>query len=155
MTPTPHTEFEYGGHEYRIGKLSAFQQFHVSRKISPLIPPLIPVFMKVKSSGKSGSLTADLGSLHELLQPFADGLAGMQDEAAEYVISTCLSTLKRKDPESGHWAAVWNQSGKVFMFADLNDLSGTIPLTIRVIQDSLGPFLQGLLTGQATEKTQA
>jgi hypothetical protein len=155
MTPTPQTEFDYAGHDYRIGKLSAFQQFHVSRKIAPLIPPLIPVFMKVKAAGKAGALAADLGALQELLQPFADGLAAMQDEAAEYVVGTCLSALKRQDKESGHWAAVWNPSGKVFMFADLNDLSGTIPLVLRVIQDSLGPFIQGLLTGKQTATTQA
>jgi hypothetical protein len=153
MTPVSPSEFELNGHEYRIGKLTALQQFHVSRKISPLIPPLIPVFMKVK---KAGSLTGDLGSLTEVLQPFADGLAGMSDEASEYVIGTCLSVLKRKDPQSGHWTAVWNQSGKVFMFADLNDLSGTIPLVTRVIMDSLGPFIHGLLTRQPeTETTQA
>jgi tail assembly chaperone len=152
MTPAPLTEFEIDGHEYRISKLTAFQQLHVSRKISPLIPPLIPVFMKVS---KAGGFKGDLSALPELLQPFADGLSGMQDDAAEYVIGTCLSALKRKHEESGNWTAVWNQSGKVFMFADLNDLSGMIPLVMRVIMDSLGPFIRGLLTNQETEKTQA
>jgi tail assembly chaperone len=147
------SEFELNGHEYRISKLTAMQQFHVNRKIAPLIPPLVPVFMKVH---KAGGLKDDgLVSLPELLQPLADGLAALPDETAEYVISTCLSALKRKNTEKGNWIAVWNQGGKVFMFADLNDMSSMIPLVIRVIQDSLGPFLQGLLIGQQQPETAA
>ena len=149
-TASPPTEFEIDGHEYRIGKLSAFQQFHVNRKIAPLIPPLVPVFMKVQ---KDGGLKE--GAMVELLQPLADSLAALPDEAAEYVIGTCLSAIKRKIPDKDHWAPVWNQSGKVLMFADLNDMSKMIPLVVRVIQDSLGPFLAGLLTGQQQAETSA
>jgi len=141
-------EFEFNGHDYRIGKLSAFQQFHVHRKIAPLIPALIPIFMKLKAGGLKG----DLVSLPELLQPFADGLSAMQDEAAEYVIGTCLSVLQRKNKEKGNWVSIWNPSGKVFMFAELNeDMSSMIPLVVRVIKDSLGPFLSGLLAGTSQQ----
>jgi hypothetical protein len=177
MTPTPPTEFELDGHDYRIGRLSAFQQFHISRKIAPILPPLIPVVMKVRAAVQNGSLkldsnesadmaalpdgaeskaaadtpTFDIASLPEILQPLADALSAMPDEAAEYVIGTCLSALKRKIPDKDHWAPVWNPSGKVLMFADLYDLSAYMKLVVRVVMDSLGPFIAGFLTGRNTE----
>lgn len=139
------TEFEIDGLEYRIVKLSAFQQLHVSRRISPLIPPLIPIFMQMsRASGKAD----DLLQRPEVLQPFADGLALLPDDAAEYIIGTCLSALRRK--QSDNWVPIWNSAGKVAMFEDLNDMGKLIPLAMRVIQDSLGPFIAGLLTSQQT-----
>ena len=140
MTPT---EFEMDGHWYRIGRLNAFEQFHVSRKISPLIPPLIPVFMQMaKSQG-----TTDVAALSSLFQPFAEGFASLSDESAEYVISTCLKSVRRKN-ERDEWVPIWSQGGKAVMFDDLNNLSVMLRLVLRVIKDSLGDFLTGLLSGQ-------
>lgn len=135
-------EFEIAGQKYRAGKLDAFKQFHVSRKISPLLPALVPVFLRVT---KNGGVSKDLSGVAELLTPFADGLAGMTDETAEYIISTCLSVIQRKNGDV--WAPVWSLSGKCCMFDDV-DMGVMIPLIVRVIQDSLGPFIQGMLTSQ-------
>lgn len=143
------TEFDLDGYTYRIGKLSAFDQFHLSRKIAPLIPPLIPVFMELnKNKGTIG----DLSTLPALLQPFADGLASMSDVAAESVLNSCLSIVSRKSGES--WIRIWHKDKKVFMFEDLNSMEQTIPLALRVIQDSLGPFIQGLLSRPNTPSPQ-
>lgn len=141
------TEFEVDGKLYRIGKLSAFEQFHLSRKIAPLIPPLIPVFMELS---KSGGLSGDLTKLPTLLQPFADGLASMSDAASEAVLNTCLSVISRKSDIGESWVRIWHKDKKVFMFEDLNSMELVIPLVIRVIQDSLGPFIQGLLSPKTT-----
>jgi hypothetical protein len=137
------TEFELDGYEYRIGKLSAFDQFHLSRKIAPLIPPLIPVFLELS---KSGSLNDNFIQLPALLQPFADGLASMTDTAAEAVLNTCLSVVFRKSGDT--WIKIWHKDKKIFMFEDLDSMQSTIPLVVRVIQDSLGPFIKGFLTKQ-------
>ena len=40
-------EIELGGNAYRIGKMNAFGQFHVSRKLAPVVPALIPVMSSV------------------------------------------------------------------------------------------------------------
>ena len=138
------TEFEVGGQTYRIGKLDAFRQFHVSRRIAPIIPTLVPVFVKL---AREGSLTNDIAGLSELLVPFAEGIANMSDEASEYLIANCLSVVQRKNATG--WAQVWNTQGKVCMFDDM-DLGIIMQLVMKVIQDSLGPFIQGLLTSQAS-----
>jgi len=155
------SDFELGEDIYRIGKLNAFQQFHLSRKVAPMIPTLIPLFLKLQSSAKDAKvadssaasalapLSGDMGALAEMLQPFADGIAGMPDETAEFILSTCLGVAQRKQGTA--WFPVWNASQNVCMFDDL-DLGVMMKLAVRVITESLGPFLRGMLTGQSTPK---
>jgi hypothetical protein len=135
-------EFEINGKEYRAEKLDAFKQLHVSRKIAPLIPAMIPIFLTVAKM--QGKLQDNLDALPKVLQPLADGLAGLSDDAAEYVIATCLSVVRRK-AENGNWASVWNSSSRVLMFADIDVVTMT-QLAVRIIEDNLGPFIGGLLT---------
>lgn len=145
-------ELDLNGHRYSIGKLSAKQQFHVSRRIAPIVPTLIPVFVRL-AAGSRG-ITEDPGGMADVLQPLADGLAAMKDEDADYVLDTCMQAVQRRQ-EHG-WTAVWSASQRVPMFQDI-DLSVMLPLALRVIVGSLGPFIQGLLTSQtgSPEATQA
>jgi hypothetical protein len=136
-------EFELSGNTYRAGKMDAFKQFHVSRKIAPIVPTLIPIFVRLSKDKK---LTEDLGAFSELLGPFAEGLAGMSDADSEYIIATCLAVVSRES--NGNWAAVWNKGANSCMFDDM-DLGVMMQIVIKVVQDSLGPFIQGLLMSQA------
>ena len=36
-----------GEHDYTIGRLNALDQFHVSRKIAPIVPTLMPIISEV------------------------------------------------------------------------------------------------------------
>lgn len=137
-------EFDIGGHSYRADKLNAFQQFHVSRKIAPLVPALIPVFLQV--SKMQGGIKDNLDAIAAVLQPFADGLASLDDKAAEYVMSTCLSVVRRRAGDN--WAPVWSAQANGMMFDDINNLGAMMPIVVRVIQENLGPFISGLLTSQ-------
>jgi hypothetical protein len=147
-------EFVHNGNTYRAGKLTAFQQLHVSRRIAPLLPPLIPIFLQLARANKAKAEEGveptapkvDLDTLASLFQPFTDSLALMKDADAEYVISTCLSVVQRSTT-STTWIGVWNDRGKVAMFDDLNQNVGDLwMLVLQVLKDSLGPFIQGILT---------
>ncbi|AQQ20254.1 phage tail assembly chaperone [Burkholderia cenocepacia] len=150
------TEIELNGGRYVIGKLSAMQQFHVSRRIAPIIPPMIPVLLqfyeemdkteKASADEKQGVL-ALVNSVAPVLQPFADALAGLKDEDAEYVFGTCLSVVERW--QGAGWAKVWNIAHKTSMFDDIG-IDVMLPLVVRVVVANLGPFISGLLTSQAS-----
>lgn len=140
------TEVTINGETYRIGKLTAFQQFHVSRKIAPLIPPLVPAFMSLSEV----DMAAD--KLIGTLAPLAGELAEMPDDKAEYVMGTTLSAVKRRQGES--WAPIWSEQAKTLMFQDI-DLGVAMQLVYRVIVDSLGPFIQGLLFASEGAPNQA
>ena len=134
-------EFEIGGKNYRSGKLGAMAQFHLSRRIAPIIPTLIPVFVKLSKGG----LNQDLSGFADVLGPFALGLSEMTDEAGEYIIGACLSVVQRNSGKS--WVPVWSMQAKGPMFEDI-EMDAMIKITVRVIQDNLGPFIKGILTGQ-------
>jgi hypothetical protein len=137
-------EFEMDGRQYRFDKLSAMQQFHVSRKIAPLLPPLLPIFAQVVKEKKGKKPLNDLDKIGPLLQPFADGLASMSDDVSEYVFNTCLSVIRCKHGDN--WIQFWSATGKIAMVEELNDVGVMIRLVVRVIQDSLAPFINGFLT---------
>ncbi|MBG0865508.1 phage tail assembly chaperone [Burkholderia sp. 9779_493] len=180
------TEIQLNGVRYAIGKLSAMQQFHVSRRIAPIIPPMIPVLMKfyaeleqadvareqaranaalaalaegagetatpgaeapAPAADRSRDLLSMVDAIAPVLQPFADALAGLKDEDAEYVFGTCLSVVERW--QGAGWAKVWNFTHKTSMFDDIG-IDVMLPLVVRVVVANLGPFISGLLTSQAS-----
>ncbi|WP_175920388.1 phage tail assembly chaperone [Burkholderia pyrrocinia] len=180
------TEIQLNGVRYAIGKLSAMQQFHVSRRIAPIIPPMIPVLMKfyaeleqadvareqsranaalaaltdgaggtnapgtaspAAEADRSRELLSLVNAIAPVLQPFADALAGLKDEDAEYVFGTCLSVVERW--QGPGWAKVWNIAHKTSMFDDIG-IDVMLPLVVRVVVANLGPFISGLLTSQAS-----
>lgn len=143
MSPQFSLEFPLGGHNYRVRKMSAMAQWHLNRKVAPLLPPLVPIMIRL---AKSGGFKGDLSLIGELLGPFADGIASMSDESSEYVLNTCMASVQR-EVAPGTWQNVWTQGG-ISPFPELNDLSSVIPIVVKVIWDALGPFIKGLLTAQ-------
>lgn len=139
-------EFSLGEKQFRTAKLDAFQQLHVSRKLAPIIPTLIPVFVKI---AKDGAELSDIASYAEILAPFADGLAAISNEDSEYVMATCMSVARRKAAGTDNWAPVWSNSARACMFDDM-DLGDIIQIVMKVVQDSLGNFIRGLLMSQTT-----
>lgn len=142
-------EINDGGQTYRVGRLNTFAQLHVSRRLAPLVPTLLPAFLKV---AKQERMIDDIAGTATLLQPFADALAGMKDADAEFVYGTCLAVVQRRTTPTT-WAPVWNSTASVSMFDDM-DLGVMTRLVLEVVQDSLGPFIRGLLTGQPEETPQ-
>ena len=172
------TEVQLNSVRYAIGKLSAIQQFHVSRRIAPIIPPsIIPVLMKfyaeleqadvareqaranaalaALTGGEEAAPVVDqprelltlVDAIAPVLQPFADALAGLKDEDAEYVFGTCLSVVERW--QGAGWAKIWSAAHKTSMFDDIG-IDVMLPLVVRVVVANLGPFISGLLTSQAS-----
>ena len=150
--PAWYVLMEINGHEYRVGKLSAMAQFHVSRRIAPILPTLIPIFLKMsRKDPKEAGIFEDLDGLSSVLQPFADGIAAMSDQDSEHVFTSCLSVVSRQAGNS--FTPIWNQQHQACLFDDI-DLSVMIKLVVEVIKDSLQPFIKGLLTSQTSNPNQ-
>ncbi len=145
-------EFELSGQKYRAGKLSAFEQLHLSRKIAPLLPKMLPVFAQIASrrgaangdepSTEDHQPPPDLDALADAFSPLAQALAEMPDADCEYVFASCLRVVSRLQAQA--WASIWNTSAKSLMFDDI-DLPVMTQMVVKVIADNLGPFMQGLL----------
>lgn len=136
-----------GEHDYTIGRLNALDQFHVSRKIAPIVPTLMPIITEVAKGDLSKAIESielgdnnELGSLEPLaqaLEPFMEAFAKMPEDDVNYIIHKCLSVVKRGS------SIVCR--GQTIMFDDL-DMGQILPLVVAVIRVSLGNFIQGLLT---------
>lgn len=136
--------------QYRVGKLDAMKQFHVTRRIGPLLPKLVPALMgkdKLLAVIGSDALTEQAAiDAAEAVAPFVNALADMTDEASEYVITACMGVVTRQ--QANGWRPVWG--GGTSLFDDM-DMGVIGPLVVRVISESLGPFLRGLFTGPTQE----
>lgn len=145
-----------GGHDYTIGRLNALDQFHVSRKIAPVIPTLMPIITEVAKgdlsktiesieSGSNGELE-NLEPLAQALEPLMEAFAKMPEDDVNYIIYKCLAVVKRGS------AIVCR--GQTMMFDDL-DMVQILPLVVAVIRVSLSNFIQGLLTKASAIQAQS
>ena len=123
-------DFVIGQHTYRSGRLDAFQQFHIVRKIAPITATLAPA-LKAISEGIGGlqslinatgenATPSDLGgvigdgtpssknllmnlNIEELsykLGPVLNAVAGLPEDDCNFVIHTCISVTKRKQGDA-------------------------------------------------------
>lgn len=129
-------EFELKGIQYRLAKLSVFEQLKVSRKLLPLLAGLLSDIDGIKSAAAEGNL---YHALEKTLPTVAQSLADMSEEDTNAILHPCLSVVSRQQGKG--WAAIFSQGS--LMFDDL-DLMTLLQLVTRVVGDSLGSFLPEL-----------
>ncbi len=152
-------DLEIGGHQYRIGDLDVFKQFHVARKIAPLLPAFIKgrqevaqamldQVAKLKPEGGEAP-TAPAPSTDEppelsvvsfatMMAPIADALSKLSDEDSEYVLKACLSACTRL--QGKNWARLVINGNLMLQDIKLPDM---LQLAYAVIQAKLESFFPG------------
>lgn len=136
------TTIEINGVVYRTyRRLSALQQFHVSRRLAPI---LAVVGIKAADLSRAAAQDgADLSSFMGMLPHMAEVLSKMPDDEAEYIIFTCLAVVQRQQGED-MWAAVTPPDGShQLMFSDM-EMDAMVRLVVAVVQENLAGFLPGL-----------
>jgi hypothetical protein len=124
---------EVGGFSYRVGRIDARKQFHVARRLAPLL------------AGLSDSAFKGEG-VARFLGPLTDALSRMSDEDVDYVLDVCLSVCHRIQP-NGPAAPIMARGGGM-MFQDI-DMSQMIQLTVKVIQENMQGFFPAAAAGSA------
>jgi hypothetical protein len=142
-------ELEVNGTWYRTGKLDAFKQFHLFRKLMPLFSG-----MGETAAARIARAAAEAGASDNLIGwasfgPVAQAIADMTQSDSEFIIKTCLAVCQRKSP-AGQWVRLATPQGDL-MFEDI-DLTVMLQLSFAVIQDNLAPFFPGRpLNGSGAE----
>lgn len=129
-------EFDVGGNNYRAAKLNAFQQLHVSRKLAGVLPKVLPAILTATEAG------SDLTALMNAFGPAAEAIAAMPEIDVDFIYHTSLAVVQRQQGNS--WSNIWNSHAKLLQFGDI-DLEQMTQIVFKVLQDSLGNFIQGLL----------
>lgn len=97
-------ELELDGHTYRVGKLDARAQFHIVRRLAPVLGELAPALQ-----GGKGGLDA--------LPPIATAVAKLSDVDADYCIFGLLKVVSRKQPNGLGWGPVSTEN--LLMYDDI------------------------------------
>lgn len=121
---------------YSVGKLNPLKQFHLVRRLVPLLAKSSEGIAALQAGGSQSA-----GDLSRMLLPMVDELARMPDAEAEYIIFTCLSVVKRDTGASG-FAPVLSSSNDL-MFQDMT-MEIMLKLVVEVIKVNLSGFFAGL-----------
>lgn len=97
-------ELELDGHTYRVGKLDARAQFHIVRRLAPVLGELAPALQ-----GGKGGLDA--------LPPIATAVAELSDADADYCIFGLLKVVSREQPNGLGWGPVATEN--LLMYDDI------------------------------------
>lgn len=124
------SDIEFKGQHYRIGRMDARTQFHVSRRLAPLYAS-IGQAVTSEQEGKN--------SLSAMFGPIAEALSRMSDEDTDYVLDHCLAVVTR---QQGTQFAPVAARGGALMFDDI-DMPTMMQLAIAVIQENIGGFFPG------------
>ncbi len=121
-------EFTIDGKAYKSGRLDAFKQSHIVRRLAPLVGALAPALRVFKTDPMAA------------LQLVTSALAKLSDEDVEYVQKACLCVVERQN--AGIWSPVLPRGG-VLAFDDIGLLELN-EITFNVLQDNLTPFFSGI-----------
>lgn len=128
-------EFEINDKTYRVSKLNAKKQFHIVRRLSPVLGTL------------AAALDDDIKGL-EAIPSIANAISTLSDNDADYCIFNLLSVIKRKQDKGLGWGPI-TTTGDQIMYDDI-----TLQVMMRLVWKSLyfnfHDFFQGLpldLTG--------
>lgn len=124
-------EIEIGDQKYAIRKMDAISQFHIARKLAPIIAAMGDT-LQVEDDGLKAFV------------PLAEAIAGLPEDDVNAVIDRCLSVVSRSN--GAGWSPVWNGAAKRPMFDDI-DMVAMLQLVVAVIKDALGNFTGGPLSG--------
>lgn len=119
-----------GVHYRTFTKMEVMTQFHVARRVAPLL-----------------AKSAAAGSEMDSFLTFSDVLSSASDEDCNYVIVNAMATVQREQSgPSGNslWSPIWNVAARKPMFDDI-DMVVMLRLAIAVVRDNIGNFLPSLL----------
>ena len=134
--------FEIGGRNFKLNKINAFRQFHIVRRIGPILSDLLPTIKDSQKLQKSESLSEaeKLDSLAKIATPIMTGLSKLSDTDSDYVLFGLLESVEIQQT-TGNWAKVMVNS--MLMMQDL-DLPVLLQIAGRAFVFNLSNFFSGL-----------
>jgi hypothetical protein len=132
------SDIELGGQTYRIGPLSPMRQFHIVRRLAPVVSAFGALPELADADGDDDGISLD--ALAKSAGPVVDALGKMSDEDSEYVILNTLRAVERK--QGPGWARVIanGRNGEpLLMFEDI-DLATLMQLVWHTLRENLARF---------------
>lgn len=112
-------DFEINGLKFKLNNMDAFKQFHIAKKIAPILSELIPSIGSIKqvaqSQGEMGE-SEKLDEIAKIASPLLSGFSKLSDADADKVLLGLLSSVEMQQT-AGNWAKISTES--MLMIQDL------------------------------------
>lgn len=128
-------EFETEGRTYRVNKIDARSQFHIVRRLAPVLGQVAPAV----HGGKGGM---------DALPALADAIAKLSDEDADYVLFGLLKVISRKQDQGLGWGPV--ATGTMLMYEDI-----TMPVMLKLAWQALSHNMSGFFAALPSDLKEA
>ena len=132
-------DFEIGGRKFKLSKIDAFKQFHIVRRIAPLLSDLLPT-MKDVGKLKTSTEEEKLEQISKFITPIMNGLSKLSDDDANRVLFGLLGAVEVQQ-SAGNWARVAND--QMLMIQDI-DLPVMLQIAGKAFMFNLSGFFAGL-----------
>lgn len=112
-------DFEVDGRKFKLNKIDTFKQFHIARKLSPVLSEVIPLFQKIskiKTEGLSEEAKFEAIVSTGGISKIMECVANLSEEDSEKVLKGLCSAVEMQQSQ-GNWARV--VVGNVLAFEDL------------------------------------
>lgn len=137
-------QFILRGQTYDAGKIDAMRQFHIVRRLAPVLGKLAALAPQMDRLKRE---LADTES-ERLLASLGEAVSVMPDADVEYVLNACLDVTQIRQ-ESGGWAKL--RANGVIMFPI--DLATMLGIAAHVLKDNLSGFFDELPSALAVQGT--
>lgn len=134
-------DFEINGKKFKSRKLDATKQFHIVRRVTPILGDMVPAIQKlVKEKGDLENLTEDqkFEKIVPVVMPVVLGLSKLSDQDSEYVLFGLLAAIEMEQAGGG-WAPICQ--GTMIMFQDLD-----LPVLLRIAAQAFSYNLSGFFS---------
>lgn len=117
-------DFSAGGREFKLNKIDPFKQFHVVRRLGPLLGDIIPAAKKItalvgqRGDGSNLSEEEKFDQIATLAKPLMNGFAELSDEDANHVLLTLLEAVEVKHT-AGSWARIARDGNMMIQYLEL------------------------------------
>lgn len=139
-------DFTIGSREFKCLKIDAFEQFHIVRRIGPILADLLPSLKKAANFGKTDNseMTQEqqLEQIGTFAAPILTGLSKLSDADSEYVLYGLLKAVEVKQ-SAGNWARVAQGTPPMLMMQDL-DFPVLMQIAARAFGHNMSSFFSAL-----------
>lgn len=130
-------EFEIEGRTYRANKIDARSQFHIVRRLAPVLGEIAPA---IQAGGKQGGM--------EALPALTAAIAKLSDTDADYCIFGLLKAVSRKQDQGLGWGPVCAETS--IMYDDI-----TMPIMLQLAWKAFSFNMSGFFAALPSDLKEA
>lgn len=116
-------DFQAVGRRFKVMKMRVKLQFHVVRKLAPVLMEMFPAMQHIAKENLGGASSEEqLESIAKFLNPILMGMSALNDKESEWVLDALLSTVEMEQPGLNTWAPLVVETGDKGFLMMIQDL---------------------------------